>query len=68
MRKTVFRDMARRRPFIFSFLSKGRAIARNVFLIALQAHNSNPYVSETHDGFRLWDTIPTSLHFLFILM
>ena len=38
------------------------------FLAILRTHNANPYVSETHESFRYWNTIPTSLHFLFILM
>ncbi len=41
---------------------------KKFFPAILRTHNANPYVSETHDHFRLWNTIPASLHFLFILM
>ena len=38
------------------------------FFLRKRTHIVYPYVFETYDFFCLWNAIPASLHFLFILM
>ena len=37
-------------------------------LMQMRARILYSYMSETYESFRYWNTIPASLHFLFILM
>ena len=44
----------------FLTLLRTHIAMKKFFLAILRPRNSSPYVTEMHDCFRLWNTIPTS--------